>query len=289
MISRKDNPNYAPFYVVRKDNKTQKYYKKVTDHSSDAVFDAYKGTSLENHIDENGHITPARQQLHNKILNTIFNGKKPAYTPSCYITAGGPGSGKGIILNDYVKPSIQNLHNFVSINVDHIRILLPEYAEYLNEKDAEGMNKAAEKTHRESSYLADLALTYAESNKHDIIYDCTFSSEKHAKACEIMKANGYRMHLAGVLTSPEISMVAVRERAARTGRDVPKHLVVSKNNESKSVIGKILMDKTNKVFDSIHLYDNDGMLDKIEPKLIFKNGNVIDRFSFIKHMRDHIG
>jgi len=289
-MTRKDNPNYAPFTIVRRDGKTQIYYKSIVNHDNGSIFDAYAGTSLENHIDPStGHLKPERQQLHNKILDTIFNGKKPSYTPSCYITAGGPGSGKGVILNNYVKPSINDLNNYVSINADHVRILLPEYAEFINERDADGMNKAAEKTHREASYIADLALTYAQNNKYNIIYDCSFSSQKHVKACELMKANGYRMHLAGVLTTPEISMVAVRERAARTGRDVPKHLVVSKNNECKDVLSKVIMDKTNKLFDSVHLYDNDGMLDKIEPKLNFKNGNIIDHSSFFKHMKDHIG
>lgn len=286
-MNRKDNPLLHLTKVVRKDNREQGYYKKNSEY--DSLFSHFtqentKNTSLDGHIDSKGKLTKERKQLHINIIADMFKKARPTNNKTYIVMSGGSGSGKGHILNNYVMDSEKE--NFVKIDVDDIRMMLPEYSKFRMEKQADGSNLAAAKTHQEASAISKLANSYAISNGYSVIFDCTFSSDSHVKAVKTVKIKGYRTELYGSLVSENVAKINALKRGISSGRYVPDYKISESNFMNKQKVVEHIV-KDNTLFDNVELYDNDGSVDHIEPKKIFSNGNILDQQSFIKHFKEH--
>jgi predicted ABC-type ATPase len=190
----------------------------------------------------NGEWTPERQKLHEKIIDSFFDKKKPVKNPELIFTGGIPGSGKSSILDGRIK-------NHVLVDSDEIKKQLPEY---------KGWN--APLVHDESTELAQRVFDRAVQDGYNIVNDGTLRSRRLTE--ELLQAAtdaGYRSKLIFVDTSIPNALKRMVSRFEKTGRFIdPAFLGVVDGNPVR--VFKTLRNR----FNSYELWDNNS--DK--PKLV---------------------
>jgi len=87
--------------------------------------------------------------------------------PTIIFTAGAMGVGKGYAINNLVERGLFSCKNFVSVDPDEIRQLLPEYQTYLRENPL----TAGELTQKEAGLIAEILTLAALSQHKNILVD----------------------------------------------------------------------------------------------------------------------
>jgi len=200
--------------------------------------------------------------IHEPILAHLFEGKEPAapgQKPIAIIMAGGGGAGKSAILTDLTDKGQLPNHDFVTINPDDIKDMLPEYAALKKSVP----QQAAALVHEESSIIAAEAVgratqghynlaTKEECVARSLILDKTMSDkEKGAKLIQDLQSKGYEVHLIGVTIKPELAYDRAEQRAKSSGRHVPLPVLKAAHkgfNDSYEALAKLA--------DKAMLYDN---------------------------------
>ena len=173
-------------------------------------------TSKARNSDPDGNYTEERQQLHQQILDSIFEGDKgipPEGTQPQLIYLGGlPGSGKSSAIL-----ASMNTDDYVVIDSDAIKAQLPEY---------EGYN--APELHDEARDVTKLAYARAFAEGRSWIMDGTArNSSKLKKWSDVAKQNGYKAFYAGTEQDPERSIDNAKNRFIEQGRFVPFDFIIN--------------------------------------------------------------
>lgn len=199
--------------------------------------------------------------VHEPIMKEFIDicDKYSSNKPEVVFLAGGGGSGKSHVLNKEVDES-----KYLTINNDHVKEMIPEYAQFQNED----IYSAAHRVHKESSHLVDMMLEAASEHKSNIVYDATCSNViKTLKLISMFKSKGYKVKVIGVLCDPSICLQSIHNRFIKRKRYVPKHIAISDNISARNTMIELMSDKD---IDMV-LYDNNGQMHHKEPIKVYDN------------------
>jgi hypothetical protein len=187
-----------------------------------AAWKAGKDTFNLNRL-EDGSFKPEREEIHREILSEYVKSAESARSknPSVVFMAGLPGSGKTFSVkgifekvegSDVLLRDKKSGENFIVVNADDIKAMLPEY-------DA-GLGAAL--THEESSHLSKALLTVFSGQSINVIVDGTMKTPESAKkVLSQFKEQNYESRLIFVDVDPSIAMDRAKARYESSDRYVP--------------------------------------------------------------------
>jgi predicted ATPase len=152
-----------------------------------------------------GAWTTQRAELHEKIINRLFAGKRREASPRMWVVTGGVGSGKSTLIKSELAPEHPGA---VVIDADQMWVEIPEY-EALAAAD---WRTAGDRTYAELRYLRDAALAEAAARRLDIILEIS-GDENSAEVANILKRDGYELSVNYVNCSPEQAQERMLKRA----------------------------------------------------------------------------
>ena len=204
----------------------------------------------------------ARKPVHDKILDAFLGGKKP--TPKdqqkvAMVMMGGPASGKTTLAKIIAG---KQFDEFVNVNPDDVREMLPEYQEAINFTDEAGRPSSAKDagamTHEEASDIAGEIYNRALDAGNNIIFDGTGKNmEKHRARVAALQEKGYRV----VLLMPDLELETAKERmkdrAENIGRMVPESIMEDAYPKMPGNFESVA-----RVADAFHLYYTGGERNK---------------------------
>lgn len=174
--------------------------------------------SIRNRLDYDYHsvYSPNRQNFQDAIVqyildsfdsgsSTKYNHKSTAEGPSIVFTAGAMGVGKTYTINSLRERGELALESHVSVDIDYIRQLLPEFHGYLEYAP----ERAGELTHKEASLVAEILTEAALERGHDVLVDGSLKNatwhEIYFKTLRLMFP-GIKIGIIHV-TAPEASII----------------------------------------------------------------------------------
>lgn len=199
----------------------------------------YSSTTIQNKVDSfhrwgGPSFKPERERIHEEILNAYFARYPHAVDvkdPDAYILAGICGSGKSSHLSSLIPEHV------ISNEADYFKEQLAKYAPSPFPK---WPLIHADYLHRESTYLADIALKRAIKGRYNIAIERTLSQLQHLETLlRTLKAAGYDVHLLSAQLYPHIAMRRVVERFLMhaSGRYIPLFVILNKSHEiQKNII-----------------------------------------------------
>lgn len=199
---------------------------------------------------KDGVWTAERQELHDSIIKQKLKGFSGVENPESVVLGGGPASGKSTMMEKIGGVP----KNTVSIDVDDIRTLLPEYAEGLQA----GMSDIAAITHEEASYLAKQIVSKAGDLNYNVLLDGTGdgSFDGLVKKIMDMRARGAKRVVGQYVTvDTETAITRMVKRGQRTGRFVPESYVREVHAGISEVLPQVIQ---RGYFDEFTLWDNNG-------------------------------
>ena len=218
--------------------------------------------TINRYLTADGQLTPERAELHDKIVNKLFEGKKPkgeGEQKTFYFLGGGSASGKSSFTNQ--RSSIYGMPNSEQVAVvdaDALKNELPEYN--WDEKTQTGTgttdrNKAASFAHEESSALAKRAMQAAFENGYDCTLDGTGDGSVEGVLKKIQKARDadYKVEARYCTKDIEAAIQANIARAKKTGRMVQLDSVISIHKTVSEIFPKVASE-----FDHVELWDHNG-------------------------------
>lgn len=165
-----------------------------------------------------GHYSPERIALHARIGAALFQGAgtHPGSVQAVFM-AGGPASGKSTLTRK--GGGVKLPGDYVDINPDIVRTMLPEYDKLI----AAGDKEASAKTHEEASHIAKMAMNIALLRQHHVVVDGTGNSGpgKFKGKIEAAVRAGYSASVYYATIPTDEAERRAAKRAARTGRHVP--------------------------------------------------------------------
>lgn len=186
------------------------------------------------HPDKGGRPLDERREIvHDPIIKAAFEGKIPAAKigngekKTAILTMGGPGSGKGVVLDKLAKHGL-DLKHFVHVDPDAVKEKLPEYKQSVaREGDFDRTFRgAANQVHEESSYLAKQIAAKAIEGGHHVVIDGTGgNADKFIGAIKKLEGAGYDVHVHHPILSTEEGNARVQARAETSGRLVQPDFV----------------------------------------------------------------
>ena len=217
----------------------------VTKEVAEARHKCDTGTSTDapvsagGHVQEDGTYTPARQALHDKLIDEIFTSEAirnalpaPGEKPMMTVLGGRGGSGKSWLTG---AEGPVDINKTIVVDADHFKSRLPEY---------EGWNAGL--CHEESSYLVDKCAEIAAKRRCNITFDATLKSESSAAGrIAQFQAEGYEVQGFYMFCSPETATKRALGRFKHgmqkdgKGRFVPPEIVMS-NTENEKNFDKIV-------------------------------------------------
>lgn len=273
--------------IVDKNGHTRVVYRKVeaekfSDGSNVPTYSAeifnqlsQDTTTSRNTVDEK--FNKKRTNLHKEIYNSYLSGLKESEHPTLVLLAGGGGSGKGHVADSKIL-SDPMYKDFVTVNNDDIKYMLPESAIFTEEDPY----SAANRLHQESSYITKALVRQIRAKKANLIFDTTCAdTEKTLKMINAFKQCGYKIHLIGVLCDREVCKKSNRQRFLHKKRYVPDFIISKDNIDARSTMHN-LISKHKQKLESVIIYDNSKQLEKEQPKMIYDNGEVLDEQSMNK-------
>lgn len=184
------------------------------------------------HMDENGNLTPQRQQVHDELIAEALTNPKtgepyPTSTkPTALLMGGGAASGKSTAIK---SGFVDAPPDAVTINPDEFKIALPEAKG--PSADGKQGNGLADKygdawasiTHEESSHLGKRLTAAALDRQTNILIDKTSSDgPKAVREIQRLQDAGYEVEVAYVTTEVDQAVANALSRQEKTGRKVPE-------------------------------------------------------------------
>jgi predicted ABC-type ATPase len=194
--------------------------------------------------------SPAREELHDVIVEHLRDVPKGTGQPEFVLMGGGSGAGKSFLLK---TGDIRLPEHHVHIDVDSIKKSLPEYNVLGHAGDA----RAASYVHEESSYLGKRAMNESFKAGQNVVLDGTGDSklESVLKKTDAARAGGLKVRGEYVTCSVDTALKRAADRAVKTGRSVPE-AVIRATHASVSSIYPVAVKRG--AYDESHLWDNDG-------------------------------
>lgn len=193
--------------------------------------------------------SPERVVLHEEIVEDALRGVPEVDSPTLYLMGGGPASGKSSL----IRKGVVKHPAHVLANPDEFKADLPEYREGVAAKDS-GIAAA---THDESSYLNKRVMSEAASRNKNVVWDGTGDStfENLKGRIDVFRKRGYSVRADYATISTEEALRREALRAASSGRQVPRSVVVS----THANVSKVFPEAVRKgLFDEVNLWDNSG-------------------------------
>ena len=168
--------------------------------------------------DEKTGYTPERIDVHNKIIDDLFQNVKcvkKGEQPIAIFTGGSPASGKSFFLKNNAEYLLSD--NIFHLDADEIRAKLPEY---------QGWN--ANSTHLETQDIVNTLLDRigSEQCRYDFIYDGTMNkSKKYFPLIKKAKELGYKTYILFMDVPYSEAKKRLIERYKKTGRFVPFEVI----------------------------------------------------------------
>jgi hypothetical protein len=196
------------------------------------VDDQFAGRAAET-IDDHfidGKPSAARLAFYEReIIEPAFNGRKTAaelgQRPKAFLTMGGFGSGKGVLVRRLEK-LFGSGSRIVVVDPDTIRALLPEYRIQVNPRGGRTFRGAATQTHAESLYVANLMYERAIAGGYHVIIDGSGRwLPGFVRQIEELRAKGYVVYVRHADLPAEEGVRRALARRERTGRAIPEQVV----------------------------------------------------------------
>lgn len=196
-----------------------------------------KGNDTRKHNSSEGFYSRHRRKLHDAIINEFLQDTPSFDKPKVIFVAGVPGSGKTSTLK-----GLHNLDNYVYINNDDIKEMLPEY-----QKDP--LN--APLVHREASDIELRLIRKSIRNKKSIMLDKTFKSmEKTKRIIKSLKRKGYDIEMVATQLPTHESIKRAYDRMQRSGRYVPFELIAKVAPDINNNIHKLKKKIKSKIYNT---------------------------------------
>lgn len=179
---------------------------------------ANAGQTKDTYFDKDaGAYNPARQKLHNKIINDLFEGVKciKKGAPIAVFTGGAPASGKSTYLKKVASYLLSP--DIFHLDADKISSMLPEY---------EGWN--ANTTHRETQDIVNEILDNIGSAScgYDFVYDGTMNrAQKYYTLVNKVKSMGYKTYVIFMDIPYGVARKRALDRYKKSGRYVPMDVI----------------------------------------------------------------
>lgn len=216
--------------------------------------------TINQYLDDNGNLTPEREELHAQSVENIFAGKKPkgpGEKKTFTMFGGGSAAGKGGLSDpkrcknfqsSFFASGTPDKDKTATIDPDELKKDIPEYRE-MQETDPD---HAAAVAHEESSALAKRAMQAAFDNGYDCTLDGTGdgSVESVKKKIQQARAAGYEVNACYVTCPTEMAVERSIERGKRTKRNVPLEAVRSIHSKVSHIFPKVASE-----FDHVALFD----------------------------------
>lgn len=169
-----------------------------------------------------GGYQPAREAMHNRIVDDFVRGKKPppeGKQKIAIVMMGGPASGKTSLVRGILG---ERNDDFVNVNPDDVKELLPEWKI--------GLESSAKDTafvlHDESSDVAKRVYNEAIDKGLNLIVDGTGKdSSKHVEKIRQLQKEGYHVTILMPDVDVEEAVLRSANRAEKTGRFVPNDII----------------------------------------------------------------
>lgn len=186
----------------------------------------FKHEQLKQYIDFTYHVKydEPREQLHEQIIDSYFLNKKPTTDPKLIFTAGCYGAGKSNVMKYLESNGKINLTDYVYVDQDKIRPLIPEYENYLSENPM----SAGFKTNKETGYLSELIQLYALENNYNLIVDGSLRDhEWYSIYINLIKTQYCLYTIIILFVSASYANILIRnsKRAKLTKRTIPKDCI----------------------------------------------------------------
>jgi predicted ABC-type ATPase len=223
-------------------------------------------------------IDQARQEMHDKIIDTLLRKRKPVtnskgeieYVPDengeelkphpegkrVLFMGGGTASGKSTALalkgNENVQPP-----DAVMIDADELKGMIDEYQQMVGEGD----RYAASATHEESSFLAKRLRNEAAKKDLNMVVDGTADSslKKFEEKLAQAKNEGYTVSMFYVNAPTDVAVVRATKRAQESGRWVPEPEIRKVHAGVSHVFANQVRDMAERgFFDDIRGFDTFG-------------------------------
>lgn len=204
--------------------------------------------TMERFRQDDGSFTPERQRLHDTIIKRYFQKATPVEHPETVILGGGPASGKSTMLTKLLDSVRQE--NFILVDPDDIKNLLPEYRESLKTPGQD----TSTIVHEESSYLAKEVVRQATQGQYNVILDGTGDSSLEHLANKVngFRSPGRKISAHYVTADIEAALARNLEREKLTGRHVPETYLAQVHQNISTIFEKAVR---NGLFDEADLYD----------------------------------
>lgn len=141
--------------------------------------------------------------------------------PWVVFTAGAMGAGKGYVVRWMDKNGYLPMDEFVVVDPDHIRQMLPEWGDYVKH-DPES---AGTKTQKEAGHIAEILGYKALRNRYRVIFDGSLRDANwYITFFQRIRENfpGIRIMIIHILSEKDEVLRRAEERGKATGRVVPK-------------------------------------------------------------------
>lgn len=234
-----------------------------------------KQDSLDFYKDENGKLTPERQKLHDRIVNH-FAGQETTQAGTIFTTGGAPANGKSTLTNAGLLPHPKKI---LKVDPDEIKKMIPEYAKMVEGNDP----LAAAFVHEESSLLGKRIIGESLKRNNDFLIDGVGDGtfESLSRKIKSYQATGKRVRSDYVTLDTDLSIKLAKERAIKTGREVPLDYIKEMNSEISKLIPKLIENNT---LDELFLWDTNIngkprlILSQINGKLKIVDKKLYDNF-----------
>jgi len=219
--------------------------------SSDDIKNAilYNNTTEEVFM-KNGDWTIERKKLHDEIIKKVTDAES-SQTNSVFLLGGGTANGKSSLVRSNSLPYPKKI---ITVDSDEIKAMLPEYKSILASSSKLTRSNAANFVHEESSYIVkNIQNELAKQNKDyilDGINDGGF--EKLKKKIFAIKLQGKRIRADYVTLDIDKSLKFAAQRAIKTGREVPRTVILNSNKDISALFPHIV---ENKLIDDLYLWD----------------------------------
>lgn len=221
-----------------------------------------------------GKFTAERIRLHDAIVRKHFQGVTGAVEdPQVMVMGGGPASGKSAMLRQVP------VRNHVTIDVDEIRKLLPEFREGIRA----GNKQISAMTHEESSLLGKRIAKEAIERQFNVLVDGTGDATIEALA---RKVEGYRLHGHRVIANyvsvdTETAVTRAILRGEKTGRFVPEDLMRAVHSK----VSRVFVDAVKRgLFDEVTLWDTNAREMLKVARAVGKKLKIFDRPAYSRFL-----
>lgn len=216
--------------------------------------------TINQYLDDNGNLTPEREELHAQSVDNLFSGKKPVepgQKKTFTMFGGGSAAGKGGLSDPKRCGDFQSSFftggtpakdSVATIDADELKKDIPEYREMLKTDP----DNAARYAHEESSAIAKRAMQAAFDNGYNCTLDGTGDGSVEGVRKKIKQARdrGYEVNACYVTCPTELAVERSIARGKKTGRNVPIESVRKIHKAVSQIFPQVASE-----FDHVALFD----------------------------------